>query len=143
MSKKTKVIAIVAIVLSVILTVGFSFKIKAPKTVYRVYLEGKSLGIIKSKKALENYIDKKQQQIKEQYGVDKVYAPEEFDTNEWTVYGEPETTVTVQRPATVELTCADIVNRIPDVINARPGFVPTSQMPEPTYRTESLDKYLN
>ena len=75
--------------------------------------------------------------------IGKVYAPEEFDTNEWTVYGEPETTVTVQRPATVELTCADIVNRIPDVINARPGFVPTSQMPEPTYRTESLDKYLN
>ena len=75
--------------------------------------------------------------------IGKVYAEDEFDKNEWTIIGEPETTVTVQRPATVELTCADIVNRIPDVINAKPGFVPTSQMPEPTYRTESLDKYLN
>ena len=74
--------------------------------------------------------------------VGKVYAPDEFDINEWTVIGEPETTVTVQRPATVELTCADIVNRIPDVINARPGFVPTSQMPEPTYRKDDLDTYL-
>ena len=73
----------------------------------------------------------------------KVYGPDECDTNEWTIIGEPETTVTVQRPATVELTCADIVNRIPDVINARPGFVPTSQMPEPTYRKDNLDKYLN
>ena len=75
--------------------------------------------------------------------IGKVYAEDEFDKNEWTVIGEPETTVTVQRPATVELTCADIVNRIPDVINARPGFVPTSQMPEPTYRLKNLDEYLN
>jgi murein DD-endopeptidase MepM/ murein hydrolase activator NlpD len=93
MSKKTKVIAIVAIVLSVILTVGFSFKIKAPKTVYRVYLEGKSLGIIKSKKALENYIDKKQQQIKEQYGVDKVYAPEDIDIIKEITFNEDITSV--------------------------------------------------
>ena len=75
--------------------------------------------------------------------VGKVYAPDEFDINEWTVEGEPNTTITVQRPATVELTCASIVNRIPDLIKARPGFVPTSQMPEPTYRVKSLEEYLN
>jgi 4-hydroxy-tetrahydrodipicolinate reductase len=75
--------------------------------------------------------------------IGKVYAEDEFDKNEWTIIGEPETTVTVQRPSTVELTCADIVNRIPDVINAKPGFIPTSQMPEPTYRVKSLEEYLN
>ena len=74
--------------------------------------------------------------------IGKVYAEDEFDKNEWTIIGEPETTVTVQRPATVELTCADIVNRIPDVINAEAGFVPTSQMPEPTYRLKDLHEYL-
>ncbi len=74
--------------------------------------------------------------------IGKVYAEDEFDKNEWTIIGEPETTVTVQRPATVELTCADIVNRIPDVINAEPGFVPTSRMPEPMYRVQSLDTYV-
>ena len=74
--------------------------------------------------------------------IGKVYNSEEVDTNEWTVMGEPDTTITVRQPATVELTCADIVNRIPDVINARPGFVPTSQMGEPTYRTKDLHEYL-
>ena len=75
--------------------------------------------------------------------IGKVYSDEDFDANEWTVYGEPDTTVKVERPATVELTCADIVNRIPDVINSKPGFVPTSQMADPRYRLDSLDTYLN
>jgi len=74
--------------------------------------------------------------------IGKVYEPEEVDKNEWTIIGEPETTVVVSRPSTVELTCADIVNRIPDVINAPAGFIPTSQMPEPKYRLDSLEKYL-
>ncbi|HAB66254.1 MAG TPA: dihydrodipicolinate reductase [Firmicutes bacterium] len=74
--------------------------------------------------------------------IGKVYAKDEVDTNEWTIIGEPETTITVKQPATVELTCADIVNRIPDVINAKPGFVPTSQMPTPAYRLNKLQDYL-
>lgn len=74
--------------------------------------------------------------------IGKVYAPDEVDKNEWTIIGEPETTIVVSQPATVELTCADVVNRIPDVINAEPGFIPTSQMPEPTYRTKALNEYL-
>lgn len=74
--------------------------------------------------------------------IGKVYAPDVFDKNEWTVYGEPDTSVVVDRPCTVELTCADIVNRIPDVINAKPGFIPTSQMDDPKYRVKALDAYL-
>lgn len=60
--------------------------------------------------------------------IGKVYAPEEFDKNVWTVEGEPTTTITVERPATVELTCATVVNRIPDVIKAKPGYVTTEQI---------------
>ena len=74
--------------------------------------------------------------------IGKVYDEIEFDKNVWSVIGEPDTTVSVERPDTVRLTCADIVNRIPDIINAKPGFVPTSQMPDPRFRVESLDKYL-
>ncbi len=74
--------------------------------------------------------------------IGKVYAPDEVDTNEWTIIGEPETTITVKQPSTVELTCANIVNRIPDVLNAEPGFIPTSRMPEPKYRVGDLDRYV-
>ena len=66
--------------------------------------------------------------------VGKVYAPDEFDINEWTVIGEPDTTITVKRPATVELTCASVVNRIPDLINTEPGFIATSSMEDLKYK---------
>lgn len=75
--------------------------------------------------------------------IGKVYAPDEVDTNEWTIIGEPETTVTVKQPATAELTCADVVNRIPDVINARPGFISTSELDVPRYRQKKLHEYVN
>jgi len=60
--------------------------------------------------------------------IGKVYAPEEFDQNEWTVEGEPTTTITVSRPATVEMTCATVVNRLVDVIKAPAGFITTEKM---------------
>lgn len=68
--------------------------------------------------------------------VGKVYAPDEFDINEWTIVGEPDTTVTVQRPATVELTCASVVNRLPDLVKAPAGFVATASMGDLTYKFE-------
>ena len=62
--------------------------------------------------------------------IGKVYNKDEFDRNAWTVYGEPDTTLVIEKPDTVRLTCATVVNRIPDVIKAEPGFVPTSRMGE-------------
>ena len=62
--------------------------------------------------------------------IGKVYSEDDYDCNNWEVIGEPTTNLTIARPQTVELTCATIVNRIPDVIKAKPGFVPTSQMGE-------------
>ena len=75
--------------------------------------------------------------------IGKVYSPEEYDKNEWTVYGEPDTTITVAKPATVELTCATIVNRIPDVINAEPGYVTTEKMGDLEYRIKPLNEYVD
>lgn len=78
-NKTRKILLISFLIICSFLTTGFSIKEKTPKTVYRVYLEGKSLGIIKSKEELEDYIDKKQNEIKKEYGVDKVYIPSELD----------------------------------------------------------------
>ena len=74
--------------------------------------------------------------------VGKVYAPDEFDKNEWMVIGEPNTTLVINCPSTVELTCATIVNRLPDIINSKPGFVSTDKMDELKYRTLPLNEYV-
>lgn len=46
---------------------------------YRVYLEGKSIGLIKSKDELNSYINKQQEKLKEKYHVDQVYVPNNID----------------------------------------------------------------
>lgn len=46
-----------------------------PSEVYRVYLNGETVGYINSDKELLDLIDQKQKQIKEKYNVDKVYPP--------------------------------------------------------------------
>lgn len=65
--------------------------------------------------------------------IGKVYEPTEVDKNDWTIFGEPDTRVVITEPKTVELTCASIVNRIPDLIKAPAGYVPTSKMGELKY----------
>ena len=74
--------------------------------------------------------------------IGKVYSKDDFDKNEWTVIGEPNTTLVINRPSTVELTCASIVNRIPDVINSKSGYVPTEEMGELNYRVKPLNEYV-
>lgn len=74
--------------------------------------------------------------------IGKVYSKEDFDKNEWTVFGEPDTTLVINRPATVELTCASIVNRLPDVINAKAGYVPTEEIGELNYKVKPLNEYV-
>ncbi len=73
-----------------------------------------------------------------------VYGPEDFEYDDWVLYGENEKlTVKLPEPPTVEMTCATLVNRIPDVINAEAGYVPTSRMPNCTYLIKSMEEYVN
>lgn len=74
--------------------------------------------------------------------IGKVYSKEDFDKNEWTVEGEPNTTLVINRPSTVELTCGSVVNRIPDVINSKPGYVTTEKMGELKFRVKPLNEYV-
>ncbi len=75
--------------------------------------------------------------------VGKVYAKDEFDKNEWTIHGEPDTTLVINRPKTVELTCATVVNRLPDLYNGPAGFIGTYEMDELKYRTKPLNEYVD
>ena len=79
MNKNIKIIMTILLLFSLVLTMGFTDINNEPQTVYRVYLKGKSLGLIKSKKSFENYIDNKQEAIKQKYNVKKVYAPTDLD----------------------------------------------------------------
>ena len=74
--------------------------------------------------------------------VGKIYNPEETDKNVWTLHGEPETTCIVNQPATVELTCATLVNRIPQLIDAPAGYVTTDQFPYNEYMVHPMNEYV-
>lgn len=88
MSKKFNLIVAIILLFSIFLTTGFTKISEKPQIVYRVYLKGKSLGIIKSKQSLENYIDNKQKEIKDKYNVDKVYVPSDLDIIKETTYDQ-------------------------------------------------------
>jgi 4-hydroxy-tetrahydrodipicolinate reductase len=75
--------------------------------------------------------------------IGKVYAEGEFDRNDWSIMGEPNTVVQIARPATVELTCATIVNRIPQLLEAPAGYYTTEKMPPAEYRTYPLHFYVD
>ena len=96
MNNKTIIYVILALVLSSsVLFLGYK-KVTDPQEVYRVYLDGESIGLIYSKKDLEKYIDTKQENIKEKYGVDKVYIPNNLDIVKEITYNEKiESTVAI------------------------------------------------
>ena len=79
MNKKYSLLLIITLLFACVFTTGFASFNSKPKTLYRVYLKGQSLGLIESKKDFEEYIDMKQDEIKKKYKVDKVYVPAELD----------------------------------------------------------------
>ena len=55
---------------------GFtSYRRNVPRDLFQVYVDGKVIGIIESEEEFDNYINKKQEDIKKKYGVKKVYMP--------------------------------------------------------------------
>ncbi len=66
--------------------------------------------------------------------IGRVFAPDEKDINEWIIKGEPDMRFVMENPATVEMTCACAVNRLPDVVAAQPGYITSEKLQDLKFR---------
>jgi 4-hydroxy-tetrahydrodipicolinate reductase len=74
--------------------------------------------------------------------VGKVCLPSERELVEVCIKGVPELHLVSDKVPIGLATCTEMVNRIPDVINAEPGFVTIEKLPRLKYRAYPLHFYL-
>lgn len=87
--KKIGLVLFVIVLISTVFVSGFQSRGDVePNTVYEVYLDDEVIGKVKSKEALEDYIDERGEDYKRKFNVDKVYAPNGLEIKKVVTYNE-------------------------------------------------------
>ena len=87
--KKFSIFCMLFIVMALVFVLGFGYKSSpVPNNYYEVYLNEKSLGVIKSADELENYIDENGAYYKRKFNVDNVYSPKGLQIRKITTYND-------------------------------------------------------
>ena len=74
---------------------------------------------------------------------ERLYLEGETDLNRWVLHGLPDVVLENPSPATDVLTCATIVNRVPDVLSAPAGYVTADRLPRLRYASRPLHSYVD
>ncbi len=62
--------------------------------------------------------------------------------NDWKFIGEPETTLKIDCPDGAALAASGVVNRIPGILNAEPGFVATNKLVNCRFFVKPMNEYV-
>lgn len=92
--KKFAIITLMILISISTFLLGFNYNVESvPNNLYQVYLDNKKIGIIESKEELEQLIDKRGEEYKNKFNVDKVYAPTGLEIKKLTTYSDKVNTV--------------------------------------------------
>ena len=75
--------------------------------------------------------------------ISKICEKEGEEFHGWEIQGQPNLKMLIPGLEPPYIICSSVVNRIPDVINAQPGFVSLDKMPAPMYRSQLPETYID
>lgn len=108
------------------------------KTLKRVLKKGEVIGM--SSKAIT---ETEEGITLETESIGKVYSEGEVDTNDWTLYGEPDIYVSNKNIKNTEMICSLMVSRIVDAINGPAGFVTSDNFNPARYISKPINEYID